>query len=139
MSSNALHFGTAAVGSRRTHGQTKANLGLWVLQSVLALLFLFAGGMKLISPIGVLAAQSHLSGEFMKFIGVCETLGALGLVLPGITGIRVGLTPLAAFGLQIIMVGAVVVTLVQGPAAAAIVPLIVGLLCAVVARRRRHG
>jgi uncharacterized membrane protein YphA (DoxX/SURF4 family) len=139
MSSPAMHFGTATVAPRAARVQSKANVALWVLQSVLALLFLFAGVVKLVSPAAALAAQSHLPGEFMKFIGVAETLGALGLVLPGMTRIAVGLTRLAAIGLQIIMVGAVVVTLIQGPAAGAIVPLIVGLLCAVVAQRRRHG
>jgi hypothetical protein len=120
----------AAVQSRR------ANVTIWVVQSVLAALFLFAGGFKLLTPVAALAAQSHMSGDFMKFIGVAETLGALGLVLPGITRIRVELTPLAAAGLTIIMLGAVAVSVIQGPAAGAIVPFIVGSLCVFVARRR---
>jgi len=73
----------------------------------------------------------------MKFIGVCEVLGALGLVLPGLTKIRRGLTPLAAVGLVIIMIGAVVITIMGLGVAMAISPLITGILCAVVAYGRR--
>jgi len=69
---------------------------LWVFQSLLAALFLFAGGTKLVMPIDQLVAQSHMSGGFLRFIGVVEVLGGLGLVLPGLTGIAPILTPLAA-------------------------------------------
>ena|SRR5256885_538564 len=109
---------------------------LWIAQGLLAALFLFAGGMKLVVPAAALAAQSHLPGAFMKFIGVAETLGALGLVLPGLLHIRPRLTPLAATGLVVIMIGAVVTTLIQGPAAGAVVPAVVGGLAAYVARGR---
>jgi hypothetical protein len=57
-------------------------------------------------------------------------------VLPGITRIHTELTPLAATGLVIIMIGAVVVTVIQGPAIGAILPFVVGSLCALVAFRR---
>jgi hypothetical protein len=112
---------------------------LWVVQGLLALLFLFAGGMKLIVPVEVLTAQMAvpLPGAFLKFIGLCEVTGALGLILPGLTRIRPLLTPLAAAGLVIIMVGATVVTLTTGEIAGALVPLVVGLLCAAVAYGRR--
>jgi DoxX-like family len=109
---------------------------LWIAQGVLAALFLFAGVMKLVMPADVLAAQSHFPGAFMKFIGIAETAGALGLILPGLFRIGRGLTPLAALGLVIIMVGAVVTTIVQGQGPAAIVPGIVGVLAAYVARGR---
>src|SRR5262245_57640893 len=102
---------------------------LWIVQGLLAALFLFAGGMKLIMPLEDLAKQATpLSGRFLKFIGVCEVLGALGLILPGLLGIRPGLTPLAAGGLMIIMTGATVVTLVVGTVTLALIPLVVGLL-----------
>ena len=81
------------------------NLALWILQVLLALLFLFAGGMKLIMPIEEMTQQIAMPGLFLRFIGVCEVLGGLGLVLPWLAGIRPGLTPLAAVGLVIIMVG----------------------------------
>jgi hypothetical protein len=69
-----------------------------------------------------------LPGLFLRFIGVCEVLGALGLLLPGILRIRPGLTPLAAAGLVIIMIGATGITLAGGDAVPALFPLAVGLL-----------
>ena len=113
----------------------RVHVWLWIVQGVLAALFLFTGGSKLVTPIEVLAAQSHLSGAFMKFIGVCEVLGALGLVLPGVTHIRPGLTPLAAALLVIIMIGATVSTAIMLPSLAAL-PLVVMLLTAFVAYGR---
>jgi hypothetical protein len=74
-----------------------------------------------------------LPGWFLRFIGVDEVLGAIGLILPGLLGIRPGLTPLAAAGLVIIMIGATVVTLAGGDVALALIPLVVGLLSAFVA------
>jgi uncharacterized membrane protein YphA (DoxX/SURF4 family) len=138
MSSTRLQLGTA-IGASRTRearASRKVNVTLWIIQSTLAALFLFAGGFKLATPAAALAAQSHLPGAFLKFIGVCETLGALGLVLPGLTRIHRELTPLAAAGLVIIMIGAVTVTVIQGPALGAIVPFVVGCLCTLVAHRR---
>src|SRR5437773_6881344 len=110
--------------------------GLWIAQGVLAALFLFAGGMKLIVPADALAAQSHLPGAFMKFIGLAETLGALGLVLPVLFRIRQSLTPLAAAGLVIIMIGATITTVVKGQGPVAVVPALVGIVAAYVARGR---
>jgi len=110
---------------------------VWVAQGVLAALFLFAGGMKLVMPVAALAAQSHMPGVFIKFIGVCETLGALGLILPGLFHVQERLTALAASGLVIIMIGAVVTTLAQGlGVGAAILPAVVGLVATYVARAR---
>jgi uncharacterized membrane protein YphA (DoxX/SURF4 family) len=109
---------------------------LWSIQIVLALLFLFAGSMKLVLPIEVMTAQMPLPGLFLRFIGVCEIAGALGLILPGLTRIQRGLTPLAACGLVVIMVGAVVVTLISEGPALAVIPLVVGALAACVASGR---
>jgi uncharacterized membrane protein YphA (DoxX/SURF4 family) len=110
---------------------------LWTLQVLLALIFLFTGSMKLILPIETLTAQVPLPGLFLRFIGVAEVAGALGLILPGLTGIQRRLTPLAACGLVIIMIGAVVVTLVIGGGVTALLPLVVGLLAVAVAYGRR--
>ncbi|HSP13384.1 MAG TPA: DoxX family protein [Thermoanaerobaculia bacterium] len=109
---------------------------LWVLQGLLCALFLFAGGAKLAMPIAALEKQSHMSGLFLRFIAVCEILGALGLILPGLLKIRQELTPIAAAGLVIIMIGAVVTSIMQGMAATAIFPGVVGLLCAYIAYAR---
>ena len=114
-----------------------SRIALWVVQGILAALFLFAGVVKLVTPAAELARMAApLSVAFLRFIGVCEVLGALGLVLPGIFRLRLGLTPLAAAGLAVIMVGAVVVTaLTQGVAPSAF-PLVVGVLASVVAAGR---
>jgi DoxX-like family len=117
---------------------------LWIVQGLLAALFLFAGGMKLVVPLEKLAGQVPLPGPFLRFIGVAEVLGALGLILPGLLRIRPGLTPLAAAGLVIIMVGATVITLAGGAIAPALIPLVVGLFAAFVAYGRwrlapQHG
>jgi len=71
--------------NRRPAGR-KLNVVLWVLQSLLALLFLFAGGVKLIMPIAAMAKQTGLPGGFLRFIAVAEVLGALGLILPASHG-----------------------------------------------------
>jgi uncharacterized membrane protein YphA (DoxX/SURF4 family) len=114
------------------------NVLLWIIQGLLAALFLFAGTMKFILPPSVMQqGPVHLPMAFLRFIGVAEILGALGLILPGITHIRVGLTPLAAAGLVIIMIGATVVTLMGSPVAAAILPFVAGVLAATVAYGRR--
>jgi uncharacterized membrane protein YphA (DoxX/SURF4 family) len=117
------------------------NILLWIIQILLALLFLFAGGIKLVIPPDKLQAQAppgaiHFPGWFLIFIGVCEVLGGLGLILPGLTRTRKGLTALAALGLTIIMIGAVIVSVIGQGISAAIMPLIVGLLCAFVAYGR---
>jgi hypothetical protein len=118
---------------------TRTNASLWAIQILLALVFLFAGGMKLALPIEALKGPVPLPGAFLRFIGVCEVLGALGLILPGLLRVRIGLTPLAAGGLVIIMVGATTVTLIGGLVGPAAVPVIVGGLAAFVASARAAG
>jgi uncharacterized membrane protein YphA (DoxX/SURF4 family) len=121
---------------------------LWIVQVLLAALFLFAGGMKLVVPLDQLQGPVPLPGAFIRFIGVVEVLGGLGLLLPGLLRIRPGLTPLAAAGLVIIMIGATVLGLMAGDVTMALIPLAVGLLAAFVAYGRwrlaphrggRHG
>jgi uncharacterized membrane protein YphA (DoxX/SURF4 family) len=114
----------------------KGSVALWTLQGLLAVVFLGAGISKLVLPIEDLAREVAYPALFIRFIGVCEVLGALGLVLPGLLRIRTELTPLAASGLVVIMVGAVVVTLAIGGGVAALLPFGVGLLLVVVAYRR---
>ena len=109
---------------------------LWTAQALLAVLFLFNAGMKLLLPIEMLTEGMPLPGWFIRSIGVAEGLGAIGLILPGLLRIRPGLTPLAAACLIVIMVGAVVVTLMTMDAWLALIPLVVGLLLAFVAYGR---
>jgi hypothetical protein len=124
------------VQSAARRSSKRTNASLWTIQALLALVFLFAGGMKLVVPIEMLKGPVALPGAFMRFIGVCETLGALGLILPGVFRIRTALTPLAASGLVIIMIGATTVTLVGGLVTPALVPVVVGTLASVVAYGR---
>jgi len=115
------------------------NVALWIVQGLLALLFLFAGISKFVMPVEEMTQQMpSMPGWFLHFIGACEVLGALGLILPGITGIKTGLTPLAAAGLVIIMIGAVVLTLMMGQTMAALLSLVTGVLAAFVAYGRRR-
>jgi hypothetical protein len=111
----------------------------WIVQGLLAALFLFAGGMKLITPVEVLAVMSPFPGEFIRFIGFCEVLGAVGLILPYAVRILPGLTSLAAAGLVVIMVGATVSTLAIGGGLRALPTLVLGLLAALVVYGRRSA
>lgn len=117
------------------------NILLWIIQILLALLFLFAGGTKFYYTIEQMRAmgppnQILFPGWFIHFIGVCEILGALGLVLPGLLRVKPYLTAVAAIGLTIIMIGAIVVTAMVGGVGPAIPNVIICLLCAFVAYGR---
>ena len=85
-------------------------------------------------PVEQLTRQTPLSGTFLRFIGVVEILGAVGLILPALLRIRPVLTPLAAVGLFIIMIGATVLSLSTGPLV--LIPLSTGVLVALVAYGR---
>lgn len=85
--------------------------GLWILQALLAFAFLAAGGMKLVMPIETLEAQmgfvSYTPEFLVRFIGLAELTGAVGLIVPAALRIKPWLTPLAAGGLGLVMVLAV--------------------------------
>jgi hypothetical protein len=116
------------------------NVALWIVQGLLAALFLFAGGVKLVLPADQLVGPVPIPVTFLRFIGVCEVLGAIGLILPWLLRIRRGLTPLAAAGLVIIMIGATATTLISGMILPALLPLVAGLLAIFVAygRHKTH-
>ena len=116
------------------------NIVLWIIQILLALLFLFAGVPKLLPIMTMPPPPPNMWMPpmwFLKFIGLCEFLGALGLVLPGLFHRQQYLTVWAAIGLTIIMIGAVVVSVMTMGVAAGVTPLVVGVLCAFVAYGRR--
>ena len=115
---------------------TKKSGILWGVKGLLAALFLFAGGMKLVMPIEMMKGPVELPGLLLRFIGVVEVLGAIGLILPELLKIKRILTPLAAAGLVVIMTGATVITLIGGDVAPAVVPFVVGVLAATVAYGR---
>ncbi|WP_433057234.1 DoxX family protein [Dactylosporangium sp. CS-033363] len=88
------------------------NIFLWVLQILLGVAFIGAGAMKSTQPVEKLATNmtwvNRYSKSTVRFIGIVEILGGLGLILPWATGIATILTPLAAVGLALIMVLAIV-------------------------------
>src|SRR4051812_23447177 len=115
------------------------NRALWIVQGLLSALFLFGGVAKLTMPIDEMAEMLGLPAAFIVFISVAEIAGGLGLILPGLLRIRTGLTPLAASGLVVIMIGATAMTAAGvggGDASAALFPLVTGLLAAFVAYGR---
>jgi hypothetical protein len=110
---------------------------VWMVQILLALLFLFAGASKLaMSDQELTAASTALSPLFLRFISVCEILGAIGLVAPMLLKVRPGLTPVAAACLLVIMIGAVVTTVMTMPITYAILPFVAGIAAAYVAYAR---
>ena len=86
---------------------------LWLVQILLALVFLMAGAMKVTRPREVLAENMAWVEDFsqsqLRMIGALEILGALGLILPAVTGVLPGLAALAAVGLALTMAGAIIV------------------------------
>jgi putative oxidoreductase len=96
------------------------NVALWVVQGLLALAFLAAGTMKVSQPLESLGKRMQwvnaVSPGGVRFIGAAEILGALGLILPLVTGILPWLTVVAAAGLVIIQVAAVIFHLQRGEA-----------------------
>lgn len=129
--------------TNRSHLATSqaTNVLLWVAQGLLAAVFLFAGGMKLVLPVAELTRQMPLPEVFLRATGVVEVLGALGLVLPGLLHRRPMLTSAAAVGLVLVMCGATGVALATaspatGGLAGALIPVAVGLVLTGVAYGR---
>ena len=118
------------------------NAVLWVVQGVLAAMFLIAGVMKATQPKDKLLKQlpwvEDFSAGTVRFIGVMELLGAIGLILPALTGVAVVLTPLAATGLAVLMLLAVL-THIRRREPGAVVFTAVLMLAAVVVAWGRFG
>lgn len=93
------------------------NKALWILQIVLGVYFVAVGVMHFIVPAGLpgtMAWMYDLSDTVHAIAGTAEILGGLGLILPAVTGIRPELVPLAATGLVLVMIGAVIYHLGRG-------------------------
>jgi uncharacterized membrane protein YphA (DoxX/SURF4 family) len=84
------------------------NIAVWIIQGILALIFLMAGIMKSIQPSEKLAKSLPWVNDFslhtVRFIGISELLGAIGIVVPQLTGIYPILSPIAAVGIGMIMI-----------------------------------
>lgn len=109
------------------------NIVLWIVQGLLGALFVFAGAMKFVMSVEEMTKQMAMPGWFLHFIGAAEILGGIGLILPWALRFKPMLTPLAAAGLLIIMIGAVIVTLMTPEPAMAVVPALVAVCLAFVA------
>lgn len=97
------------------------NIALWIIQILLALAFLMAGTLKATQPIDRLSARmkwvnSLRPPQTVRLIGILEVLGAIGLILPAVTGILPWLTPVAAIGLVLTMIGAMILHTRRGEA-----------------------
>ncbi|MFK7949489.1 MAG: DoxX family protein [Saprospiraceae bacterium] len=88
------------------------NIALWVVQVLLGLMFLMAGATKTFQPMEVLAESlpwvTETSSALVRFIGISELLGGIGLLLPSILRIKPFLTVWAAIGLATIMLFAAI-------------------------------
>jgi len=97
----------ASNGGASDGGSKRLRIGLWVVQVLLALVFGLSGAMKLAIPYAELLTQGawveRVPEGLIKFIGVAELSGALGLILPAATRIKPFLTPLAAAGFVVVM------------------------------------
>jgi uncharacterized membrane protein YphA (DoxX/SURF4 family) len=116
------------------------NVILWIFQALLAAAFLAAGGMKVSRPIEQLATSMHwvksVSPGLVRALGAAEALGAIGVILPEVTHMLTWLTPLAAAGLAVVMVGATVFHLNRREASVVPMNLLLLILALVVAYGR---
>ena len=111
----------------------KSDVVLSVVEALLALIALCAGGMMVVAPVELLTQQTVLPGLFLRLIGAADVIGAIGLILPELLHVRPALTLVAAAGLVILMTSATVMILAGGDVTLALVPLVVGLLSGFVA------
>jgi uncharacterized membrane protein YphA (DoxX/SURF4 family) len=133
MQSTTVGASSLGFSTTRDRAATKRiNVAIWAVQVLLACLFLFAGGFKLIAPIAEMTKQVPLPGLFLRFLGVVEVAGAVGLILPSLLRIRPYLTPIAAAGLVIVMSGATSISMSGGKIAPALMPFVIGLLAGLV-------
>jgi uncharacterized membrane protein YphA (DoxX/SURF4 family) len=113
------------------------NIVLWVLQGALAAVFLNAGLMKIAKPKEELVAPlgewvNSFSARGVKLLGLVEVLGAVGLVVPPLAGVAPVLTPTAAGGIVVLMVGAIAAHARESEGAKIAMNVVLGVLAAVV-------
>lgn len=115
----------------------RLNITLWIAQLILAAMFIMVGLWKTTTPIQALSASLPLAAEvpvaMVRFIGISELLGGIGLLLPGILRIKPILTPYAALGLATIMILAIFHHMMKGEWSAIGINLALGALAAFVA------
>ena len=125
-------------------------IGLWSAQIALAIVFALAGAMKVSMPAAELTKMTPgFPVAFLRFIGIAELAGAVGIILPALTRIAPVLTPLASSGFVVVTASAAVLHLVRGQWSELVVVIVLGALAsfvawgrfkrAPIARRDRHG
>ncbi|HEU4328309.1 MAG TPA: DoxX family protein [Roseiflexaceae bacterium] len=121
-----------------THNTSRAlNIGLWVLQVLMALLFLAHGWLLVAPPAEMVAMMDEQMGFGLRmFIGVAELLAAAGLILPGVTRILPWLVPAAAAGLMIVMFSATVLHIARGETSSAIICAVIFAIVTAIAYAR---
>ena len=133
-----------------TQSSRGLRIGLWSAQIVLAIVFALAGWMKVSTPAAALVKMMpSIPVAFIRFIGIAELAGAIGIILPALTRIAPVLTPLAASGFVVVMGSAAILHLVRGQWSEVVVVIVLGVLAyfvawgrfkrAPIAPRERHG
>ena len=112
-------------------------IAVWIVSGLLAVAFLFAGLFKLLASTADLEASAQgVPVILLKIAGTAEVLGAIGLILPAATRVLPILTPLAAAGLTLVMIGATITNLIIGEYAIMVQTIVMGVLAAWVAWAR---
>jgi uncharacterized membrane protein YphA (DoxX/SURF4 family) len=112
-------------------------IAVWIVSGLLAVAFLFAGLFKLFASTADLEASAQgVPVVLLKIAGTAEVLGAIGLILPAATRVLPVLTPLAAAGLTLVMIGATITNLIIGEYAIMLQTILMGVLAAWVAWAR---
>ncbi len=143
-----MHTGTQPRTTRTRIPRSLASIALWLLQGLLAAVFLAHGWLLLAPPAEIAAVMNaQFPRAFWVFLGVAEVLAALGLILPGVTRILPRLTVTACLGLMIVMVSATGLHVARGETSSAVTTaILLGLItlvaygrarvCPIVTRRR---
>lgn len=117
--------------------EKKWNIVIWIIQIILASIFILAGFMKATQPIDVLGKNMSWVYDFpafiVRFVGIAELLGGIALILPALLRIQPWLTPMASLGLLLIMVFAAVYHLYKGEYSAILINLILAGMASLVA------
>jgi len=120
-----------------TQNSKALNISLWIAQGLLAAMFLMAGAMKSTQPIEQLATSlpwvKEASTSLVRFIGISEFLGAVGLILPSLLRIQPKLTVYAAIGILTVMTFALVFHISRGETSVIGINIIIGLIAGFVA------
>ena len=117
-----------------TQSSRGLRIALWCAQIALAIVFGLAGGMKVSTPAAALVKMMPgIPLAFIRFIGIAELAGAIGIILPALTRIAPVLTPLASSGFVVVMASAAVLHLVRGQWSELVVVIVLGALAYFVA------